>query len=109
MRHWIWFIFPQIRGLGRSTISQEFAISGREEAQAYLQHPLLGPRLKQCTQLALQVEGSSALEIFGTPDDMKFRSCMTLFAEVSADDDIFHRALQKYFDGKPDRLTLERL
>ncbi len=109
MTHWIWFIFPQIRGLGRSPISQEYAISGREEASAYLQHPLLGARLKQCTQLVLQVEGRSALDIFGSPDDMKFRSCMTLFAEVSPDDDIFQRALQKYFDGDPDQLTLDRL
>ncbi len=109
MSHWIWFIFPQIQGLGRSPISQGYAISGREEANAYLQHPLLGPRLKNCTQLVLQVEGGSALDILGSPDDMKFRSCMTLFAQVSPDDDIFQRALQKYFDGKPDRLTLERL
>lgn len=109
MSHWIWFIFPQIRGLGRSPVSQEYAISHREEAKAYLQHPLLGSRLKNCTQLVLQVEGRSALDIFGSPDDMKFRSCMTLFAEVSPDDDLFQRALQKYFDGTPDRLTLERL
>src|SRR5579872_4508916 len=109
MSHWIWFIFPQIYGLGRSSVSQEYAISGREEATAYLQHPLLGPRLKNCTQLVLQVEGRSALDIFGSPDDMKFRSCMTLFAEVSPDDDIFQRALEKYYDGDPDQLTLDRL
>ena len=109
MSHWIWFIFPQVRGLGRSPISQEYAISGRDEANAYLQHPLLGSRLKQCTQLVLQVEGQSALDIFGSPDDMKFRSCMTLFAEVSPDDDIFQCALQKYYDGDPDQLTLDRL
>src|SRR6516225_2404411 len=90
--HWMWFIFPQIRGLGRSPVSIEFAISGREEALAYLQHPVLGPRLKDCTQLVLLVEGPSALEIFGSPDDIKFRSCMTLFAEVSPEDDIFERA-----------------
>jgi len=106
--HWMWFIFPQIQGLGRSPVSQEYAISGREEAKAYLQHPLLGSRLRNCTELVLQVEGRSALDIFGSPDDMKLRSCMTLFAAVSPDD-IFQRALQKYFDGKPDRLTLERL
>ena len=109
MSHWMWFIFPQIRGLGRSPVSIEFAISDREEAVAYLQHPVLGPRLKECTRLVLLVEGSSALEIFGSPDDIKFRSCMTLFAKVSSEDDIFERALQKYFDGAPDQLTLDRL
>jgi uncharacterized protein (DUF1810 family) len=87
----------------------EYAISSRDEARAYLQHPLLGPRLKECTQLLLQVEGRSALEIFGEPDDIKFRSSMTLFAQVSPEDEIFQRALQKYFSGVPDRLTLERL
>ena len=107
--HWMWFIFPQIRGLGRSPISIEYAISSRDEARAYLQHPLLGPRLKKCTLLVLQVEDRSALEIFGEPDDIKFRSSMTLFAQVSNEDDIFERALNKYFDGVPDRMTLDRL
>lgn len=109
MSHWMWFIFPQIRGLGRSPISIEYAISTREEAQAYLQHPVLGPRLKECTQLVLDLEGRSATDIFDTPDDMKFRSSMTLFARVSTDDDIFERALRKYFRGVPDQLTLDRL
>src|SRR5215470_15954824 len=109
MSHWMWFIFPQVRGLGRSTISIEYAISSRDEARAYLQHPLLGPRLKECTQLLLQVENRSALEIFGEPDDVKFRSSMTLFTNVSSEDDIFERALKKYFGGVPDRLTLARL
>ena len=109
MSHWMWFIFPQIRGLGRSSISLEYAISSRNEAQAYLQHPILGPRLKECTRLVLQVEGRSAADIFDSPDDMKFRSSMTLFAQVSVDDDIFQRALQKYFNGTPDQLTLDRL
>ena len=108
MSHWMWFIFPQIRGLGRSSISLEYAISSRDEAQAYLQHPVLGPRLRECTRLVLQVEGRSATDIFDTPDDMKFRSSMTLFTQVSPDD-IFQRALQKYFNGVADRLTLERL
>ena len=107
--HWMWFIFPQIRGLGRSPVSLEYAIASREEAQSYLQHPILGPRLKECTRLVLEVEGRSVEEIFGSPDDMKFRSSMTLFAQVSPDDDIFQRALQKYFAGVPDRLTFERL
>ena len=109
MGHWMWFIFPQIRGLGRSPTSIEYAISSRDEAQAYLQHPVLGPRLKECTQSVLNVNGRSATDIFGTPDDIKFRSSMTLFAQVSRDDDIFHRALQKYFAAVPDRLTLDRL
>ena len=109
MGHWMWFIFPQIKGLGRSPTSIEYAISSRDEAQAYLQHPVLGPRLKECTQSVLNVNGRSATDIFGTPDDIKFRSSMTLFAQVSRDDDIFHRALQKYFSGVPDRLTLDRL
>jgi uncharacterized protein (DUF1810 family) len=109
MSHWMWFIFPQIRGLGRSPIAMEYAISSRDEARAYLQHPLLGPRLKECTQLVLQVEDRSALQIFGEPDDIKFRSSMTLFAQVSPEDDIFQRALQKYFSGVLDRLTLDRL
>jgi uncharacterized protein (DUF1810 family) len=109
MGHWMWFIFPQIKGLGRSPISIEFAISSRDEARAYLQHPVLGPRLKECTRLVLSVEDRSVGEIFGSPDDMKFRSSMTLFAQVSPDDDIFLRALRKYFGGVPDRLTLDRL
>ena len=109
MGHWMWFIFPQIRGLGRSPTAIEYAISSRDEAQAYLQHPLLGPRLKECTQLVLDVDGRSATDVFGMPDDIKFRSSITLFAQVSGDDDIFHRALQKYFDGVPDRMTLDRL
>jgi uncharacterized protein (DUF1810 family) len=108
MSHWMWFIFPQIRGLGRSPVSVEYAISSRDEAQAYLQHTVLGPRLKECTRLVLAVEGRSAVEIFGSPDDMKFRSCMTLFEDV-APHEIFQLALQKYFGGEPDRLTLERL
>ena|SRR5581483_1690473 len=109
MSHWMWFIFPQIRGLGRSPVSIEFALSGIGEVQAYLQHPILGPRLKACTRLVLLVQGRSASEIFGSPDDIKFRSSMTLFAQVSHDDDIFQKALQKYFNGEPDQLTLDRL
>jgi uncharacterized protein (DUF1810 family) len=107
--HWMWFIFPQIRGLGRSPFSIEYAISSREEAAAYLQHTVLGPRLRECTRLVLDVGGRSAEGIFGSPDDMKFRSSMTLFAQVSPDDDIFARALQQYFAGAPDQLTLARL
>ena len=109
MSHWMWFIFPQIRGLGRSPTAIEYAISGLDEARGYLAHPVLGPRLKECTQLVLSVENRPLAQILGSPDDMKFRSCMTLFARVSPDDDIFERALQKYFGGVPDRFTLERL
>ncbi len=109
MSHWMWFIFPQIKGLGWSLISIEYAVSSKDEALAYLQHPVLGPRLKQCTRLVLLVEDRSALEIFGSPDDMKFRSSMTLFAQVSPNDDIFEKALLKYFAGIPDKLTLDRL
>jgi uncharacterized protein (DUF1810 family) len=109
LSHWMWFIFPQIKGLGRSPVSIEYAISSREEASAYLKHPILGPRLKECTSLVLLVEGRSIEEIFGSPDDMKFRSSMTLFSEISPDDLIFEKALQKYFGGKPDKLTLDRM
>ncbi len=107
--HWMWFIFPQIKGLGRSPISIEFAIASRQEASAYLHHPVLGPRLRECTQLVLQVQGRSVEQIFGSPDDLKFQSSMTLFAQVSPDDDVFVRALQKYFGGVPDQLTLDWL
>ncbi|HVI06740.1 MAG TPA: DUF1810 domain-containing protein [Candidatus Binatia bacterium] len=109
MSHWMWFVFPQVRGLGRSPTAIEYAISGPDEARAYLAHPVLGARLKECTQLVLGAENRSAAQIFGSPDDMKFRSCMTLFAQVSPEDDIFVQALKKYFDGVPDQLTLDRI
>jgi len=107
--HWIWFIFPQIAGLGRSGTAQQFAIASLDEAKAYLQHPVLGPRLRACTQLVLDVNGRSAEEIFGYPDYLKFRSCMTLFLTAATDNTIFNNALLKYFDGKPDQLTLDIL
>ena len=103
--HWIWFIFPQIAGLGRSGTAQQFAIGSLDEAKAYLQHPVLGPRLRECAQLVLDVEGRSAEEIFGYPDYLKFRSCMTLFS-AATDNTLFNDALLKYFDGQPDQLTL---
>jgi uncharacterized protein (DUF1810 family) len=109
MSHWMWFIFPQIRGLGQSPTAIEYAISGLDEARAYLAHPLLGPRLRECTRMVLLIENRSAAQIFGSPDDMKFRSCMTLFAQVSRQEDMFVRALEKYFGGVPDRMTLDRL
>lgn len=107
--HWMWFIFPQLRGLGRSPMANEYGISSREEALAYLQHPILGERLRECTRLVHSVEGRSVNEIFGYPDDLKFRSSMTLFANVSPQDQIFKHALEKFFEGEPDRLTLKLL
>ena len=107
--HWIWFIFPQIKGLGHSPTARRFAISSREEAEGYLRHPILGPRLRECTRLVNLVEGRSISEIFGYPDDLKFRSCMTLFAHATRDNQIFVDALEKYCGGKFDPLTLERL
>ena len=104
--HWIWFIFPQIAGLGHSAMAQQFAIASLDEAKAYLKHPVLGPRLHECTQLVLDVEGRSAEEIFGYPDYLKFRSCMTLFL---TDNTLFKSALCKYFDGQPDQLSLDIL
>lgn len=107
--HWIWFIFPQIAGLGHSAMAQQFSITSLAEAKAYLQHPVLGPRLRACTQLVLDVKGRRAEEIFGYPDDLKFRSCMTLFLTAAADDTLFKDALLTYFDGQPDQLTLDLL
>jgi uncharacterized protein (DUF1810 family) len=107
--HWMWFIFPQIAGLGRSAMAARFAIASREEAQAYFAHPVLGPRLSECTRLVMQVEGRTVEQIFGYPDDLKFQSCMTLFAEVAPDSPLFRDALQKYFAGAPDDSTLDRL
>ena len=107
--HWIWFIFPQIAGLGHSAMAQQFAITSIDEAKAYLQHSILGQRLRECTQLVLNVEGRSAEEIFGYPDYLKFRSCMTLFLTAASDNTLFKSALEKYFDGQPDQKTLEIL
>ena len=107
--HWIWFIFPQIAGLGHSAMAQQFSITSLAEAKAYLQHPVLGLRLRACTQLVLDVKGRRAEEIFGYPDDLKFRSCMTLFLTAAADDTLFKDALLTYFDGQPDQLTLDLL
>jgi uncharacterized protein (DUF1810 family) len=107
--HWMWFIFPQIAGLGHSAMAQRYAISSLQEAQAYLDHAILGPRLRECTHLVTSIEGRSAREILGPPDDMKFRSCLTLFAQAAPDEQIFRDALDKYFDGAFDRATVERL
>lgn len=100
--HWMWFVFPQLKGLGRSAMAEHFGIESGDEAIAYLQHPVLGPRLKECTRIVLGVEGRTAAQIFGAPDDMKFRSSMTLFAAV-ADEPLFTRAIEKYFDGVDQR------
>jgi len=107
--HWMWFIFPQIAGLGQSAISIRFAIGSMDEAKAYLGHAVLGPRLKECARLTLDVEGRTAREIFGPVDEMKFRSSMTLFAKAAPKEDAFQRCLDKYFAGKPDPATLARI
>ncbi|HKV40203.1 MAG TPA: DUF1810 domain-containing protein [Blastocatellia bacterium] len=107
--HWMWFIFPQIKGLGQSAMAHRFAISSLEEAVAYLEHQILGPRIRECTQLVNLVDGRTVREIFGSPDDLKFKSSMTLFAQAATDNQVFKAALQKYFGGKLDSLTIERL
>jgi uncharacterized protein (DUF1810 family) len=107
--HWIWFIFPQIEGLGHSATAQKYAISSLDEAKAYLDHPLLGPRLRDCTRLATAVNGRSIEDIFGYPDHLKFHSSMTLFAHAAGEDPIFGKALDKYWQAKPDKQTIERL
>ena len=107
--HWMWFVFPQIAGLGFSAMAQRYAIGSLNEAQAYLAHPVLGPRLEDCTRLALKVEDRTASDIFGWPDDMKFRSSMTLFTQAAPYNPVFAEALDKYFDGEADAETLGRL
>jgi uncharacterized protein (DUF1810 family) len=106
--HWMWFVFPQIKGIGHSASAQRFAIADLIEARAYLAHPILGPRLHECTKLVLAVRGRSLSDIFGYPDDLKFRSCMTLFWRASADP-LFSDALTKLCDGVEDPETLKRL
>jgi uncharacterized protein (DUF1810 family) len=107
--HWMWFIFPQMKGLGHSGLADFYGISSRQEAEAYLAHPVLGSRLSDCTRLVIQVENRSIDQILGYPDNLKFRSSMTLFAAAASDNRIFNAALQKFFDGKPDPLTLKLL
>jgi uncharacterized protein (DUF1810 family) len=103
--HWMWYIFPQFDGLGSSPISQRYSIKSLAEAKAYLSHSVLGPRLTLVCEVALSVKGRSAFEIFGTPDDMKLRSCATLFAAVSPPGSVFERVLEKYFNGQRDETT----
>lgn len=107
--HWMWFVFPQLRGLGSSPTAVRYGIASLAEAQAYLEHPVLGPRLRDCTRLVLGIRGATVGDIFGYPDDRKFHSSMTLFSRASADNEVFREALTKYFDGIPDPATLARL
>jgi uncharacterized protein (DUF1810 family) len=107
--HWMWFIFPQIAGLGHSSTAKFYAIKSKDEARAYLDHPLLGKRLKECAEALLKVEGKSATEILDYPDDLKLRSSMTLFGSASAADSVFTRVLDQYFESEPDQRTLEIL
>jgi len=107
--HWMWFIFPQIKGLGSSAMAQQYAIASREEANAYLNHPVLGPRLRECTRLVTAIGGRPIEEIFGYPDNLKFHSSMTLFAHAANGDPIFQDALNQYFRAEFDLPTIERL
>ena len=107
--HWMWYVFPQIRGLGGSAMAREYAISSKDEARAYAEHPILGARLRECTQLVMAVDGRTAAQIFSYPDELKFRSCMTLFEQSATEPAMFRAALLKYFGGKPDQLTLDIL
>ncbi len=107
--HWMWFVFPQLRGLGSSPTAVHYGISSLEEARAYLAHELLGPRLRECTRLVNDVQDRSAAAIFGSPDDLKLRSSMTLFACATDDNADFLALLDKYYGGRQDQLTLARL
>ena len=107
--HWMWYVFPQFDGLGYSPSSKFYSIKSVAEAKDYLAHPILGPRLTECVETLLRLEKRSAYDIFGSPDDVKLRSCATLFVVVSPEESLFHRLLDKYFEGEPDRLTLDLL
>jgi uncharacterized protein (DUF1810 family) len=107
--HWIWFIFPQVAGLGYSAMSQQYAISSLDEARAYLAHPVLGARLRECAGVVLATTGQTALEIFGSIDSMKLRSSMTLFHRAAPDEPVFAQVLVRYYDGEPDEATDARL
>jgi uncharacterized protein (DUF1810 family) len=107
--HWMWFIFPQLIGLGQTPMSRTYAIKTLDEARAYAQHSVLGQRLQECTELVIAVEGKSANAIFGHPDDLKFRSSMTLFLMAAPETELFQRAINKYYDGEQDARTLELL
>jgi uncharacterized protein (DUF1810 family) len=103
--HWMWFVFPQLRGLGHSAMAQHYGLACLDEARAYLAHPLLGARLRECTRLVLHGDSDDAHAIFGTPDDLKFRSSMTVFARAAAQEPLFVQALQRFFDGRTDART----
>ena len=107
--HWMWFVFPQVAGLGSSSTARHYAVSGLDEARAYLAHPVLGPRLVECAGLAAAVEGGSATDVFGYPDDLKLRSSMTLFSRAAPDEAAFTAVLDRFFGGEPDPRTLELL
>jgi uncharacterized protein (DUF1810 family) len=107
MSHWMWFIFPQVESLGRTEIAKRYAIKSLGEAKAYVSHPVLGRRLQECTELVLAIDSKSANDIFGHPDDLKFKSSMTLFLVAMPKIDLFQRAINKYFDGYQDGLTLD--
>jgi uncharacterized protein (DUF1810 family) len=107
--HWMWFIFPQIAGFGHSPMSQAYAIQSLDEARDYLSHPVLGARLRECCRAVMAVNGKTAHEIFHTPDDLKFRSSLTLFAQAAPEEALFQDLLKKYFDGKADAVTLKLL
>jgi uncharacterized protein (DUF1810 family) len=104
--HWMWYIFPQIDGLGHSSMSKRYSIKSATEAEAYLRHPILGPRLVECCEAALNIKERSAHDVFGSPDDLKLRSCATLFARISPAGSVFDRLLDKYFHGARDDRTL---
>jgi uncharacterized protein (DUF1810 family) len=107
--HWMWFIFPQVAGLGFSATSRHYAIRDLQEACQYLQHPLLGNRLRECARILLEIPARSAREIFDPPDDLKLHSCMTLFAQAASSDPVFNQNLERYFHGEADKKTLEIL
>jgi uncharacterized protein (DUF1810 family) len=107
--HWMWYIFPQLAGLGRSATAQYYAIKSLAEARDYLDHPVLGPRLVECAETVMGIQGRSAHEIFGSPDDMKLCSCATLFACVAPEGSVFERLLDQYFQGERDEQTLRLL
>ena len=107
--HWMWFIFPQLRGLGQSSMAVRYAIGSLAEAEAYLEHPVLGPRLRELTEVVVALEGRSVGQVFGYPDDLKFHSSMTLFAAASGGEAVFRKALDTYFDGRTDESTLRLL
>ena len=104
--HWIWYIFPQVSGLGYSATSKAYAIKSQAEALAYIRHPILGQRLRECANLLLQLEGATAYEILGSPDDMKVRSCLTLFSQIAPEEPVFTQVLDRFYGGEMDPLTL---